>query len=113
VFRIAGGVARRATVGKIGDWSVAGANNERINIAGVVNFPSFKRIKENAITATQHCLITKTIGESDARRERLFRTVRWIRPAAIPVEPVAIGSNRTAKALHTRSAQSFIGIAQA
>ena len=97
---------------EIGRRSIVNADDERVDVAGVVNLAGFERIEEDTVAAANNCLTTQTIGKPNPWSERLVGTVRRIGAAAVPIKTVSGRRDRASQALYGRRSQSFVGIAQ-
>src|SRR4029077_4071728 len=92
---------RKHVIGQLGQsWIngriIGGANDERINVAGLVDFSSFRGIEEESVAGANYGPVAQgSPCESDARSERFLGTIGGIVPPPVAVEPVAVGSDRS------------------
>src|SRR5215469_11005309 len=112
-LRIAGRISGGSTIGDIGHGTIVGANDEGVNVSGVVNLAGFKRIEENAVSAAKHGLIVEPVCQTYAWSKGFFGTIGWIRAAAIAVKSVSVWGYRTAETLHGLRPECLIRVAQA
>jgi hypothetical protein len=110
---IAGRISGGSTIGDIGYRTIVGTNHEGVDVSGVINFAGFKGIEKNTVSTAKHGFIVQPVCQADARSKRFLRTIGWIRAAAVAVESVSIGGDRTAEALHCLRPELLVGIAEA
>src|SRR5438552_1308660 len=87
------------------------AHRVRIDVPGVVDLAAFGRVKEDSVTASNHCLVSaeRPVSKAESRGERLLRSLGGIAPPAISVHASRWGNSLG----HQRwigNAQSTIGV---
>src|SRR3984885_7769753 len=72
-----------------------GAHNEGIDVARVVDFASLGGVKEKAVTAANHGLVSKPVSKAYAGGKWFLRSIRGIMAPAIVVETIAGRTDRS------------------